>query len=393
MRAWLRRNINFASGAESAHAAPPRPRPSFATELFHLYFSYGITVGVGYSFSFSPSVIIIASYFAKRRALATGLAVAGSGVGTFAMAPITQGLLDAMGWRDTLRVLAGVSFVTIFVCGCTYAPLMPSRGLRSALTGPLFDPGLIRDVPFVLMCTSVAVGAWGYTTPFVHLVKVCPPPVLVIGVPRGPLCLARLTPVHCRSRPPARHRATAPALGTPPQFATGDAHVDPAAAALLISYLGIASTCGRVLLGRIGDSPRVSRLAVYQFSMSLCGLSLLLLPFSTSQAPIVVFSIVYGLFAGSFIALMPVIVTDLVGVAKLPAGLGLMYTVQTATSLLGAPSAGWLYDASGDYRSSFVVSGCTMLLAALILAFVPAALRRRRPPPVAVSSAAAVAGS
>lgn len=42
--------------------------------------------------------------FARRRSLAIGVAVSGSGCGTFGMAAITNALLHAFGWRIALRV-------------------------------------------------------------------------------------------------------------------------------------------------------------------------------------------------------------------------------------------------------------------------------------------------
>lgn len=38
-------------------------------------------------------------YFERRRSLATGLALAGSGVGTFVFAPLCVALINAMGWK------------------------------------------------------------------------------------------------------------------------------------------------------------------------------------------------------------------------------------------------------------------------------------------------------
>lgn len=54
-----------------------------------------------------PSVIIVGYYFEKWRPLATGIALCGSGVGTFILAPISTQLIEKYGWRNALLMQAG----------------------------------------------------------------------------------------------------------------------------------------------------------------------------------------------------------------------------------------------------------------------------------------------
>lgn len=65
--------------------------------------------GIGFGMVYMPAVLTVGFYFEKWRALATGLALCGSGVGTFAMAPITEKLNESLGWRGTMLVTAGLS--------------------------------------------------------------------------------------------------------------------------------------------------------------------------------------------------------------------------------------------------------------------------------------------
>lgn len=53
------------------------------------------------------AVLIPGFYFDKWRALATGIAVCGSGIGTFVLAPLNAYLVEMYGWRITLMVQAG----------------------------------------------------------------------------------------------------------------------------------------------------------------------------------------------------------------------------------------------------------------------------------------------
>lgn len=58
---------------------------------------------------YMPAVLVVGFYFERWRALATGLALCGSGVGTFVLSPLTKYLLTSYSWATTLVVHAGVN--------------------------------------------------------------------------------------------------------------------------------------------------------------------------------------------------------------------------------------------------------------------------------------------
>lgn len=64
-------------------------------------------IGIGFGLIFVPAVITIGFYFEKWRALATGIAVCGSGIGTFIMAPVSDWLIEKYSWRKALIIQAG----------------------------------------------------------------------------------------------------------------------------------------------------------------------------------------------------------------------------------------------------------------------------------------------
>ncbi|KRZ53289.1 Monocarboxylate transporter 5, partial [Trichinella nativa] len=57
-----------------------------------------------------------------RRALATGLAVCGTGIGTFMFPPLIKIFLDQYTWQQTVMLLAGIT-MHCFICGALYRPL------------------------------------------------------------------------------------------------------------------------------------------------------------------------------------------------------------------------------------------------------------------------------
>lgn len=89
---------------------------SFTNSIEVLFLTFGVLSGFGLSLCYVASVVIVAYYFDKKRSLATGLSVCGSGIGTFIFAPLTQILLEEYGWRGTTLILAGL-FLNLAVCG------------------------------------------------------------------------------------------------------------------------------------------------------------------------------------------------------------------------------------------------------------------------------------
>jgi hypothetical protein len=79
----------------------------FATRLEHLFIAFSFA-GLGLALCYVTSIVSVAYYFERRRSLATGLAVCGSGFGTFLFAPLTIFLLKEYGWRGTLLILGAI---------------------------------------------------------------------------------------------------------------------------------------------------------------------------------------------------------------------------------------------------------------------------------------------
>jgi MFS family permease len=55
--------------------------------------TYGVMGGIGFGMIYLPAVVCVGYYFEKKRSLATGIAVCGSGFGTFAFAPLATYLV------------------------------------------------------------------------------------------------------------------------------------------------------------------------------------------------------------------------------------------------------------------------------------------------------------
>lgn len=97
---------------------------SFAESVEFLFIVYGVLGGIGFCMVYIPAVVIIGFYFEKWRALATGLALCGSGVGTFVFSPVTNLLLETTGWRKTLAI-QGCFILCCAIFGLAFRPIQP----------------------------------------------------------------------------------------------------------------------------------------------------------------------------------------------------------------------------------------------------------------------------
>ena len=86
--------------------------------LIGIYLSYGFIMGIGLGTGYLSPVKTLMLWFADRKGLATGLAVAGFGAAKAIASPIMQALLANLGEGGVYKmfyILAGVYFVMMFV--------------------------------------------------------------------------------------------------------------------------------------------------------------------------------------------------------------------------------------------------------------------------------------
>lgn len=94
----------------------------FAQNVFTLFITIGLGGGLGFGLIYLPAIVSVTMYFEKLRSLATGIAVCGSGFGTFIFAPLTEILITTYGWRGALLIISGVVF-NCAIFGAMFRPL------------------------------------------------------------------------------------------------------------------------------------------------------------------------------------------------------------------------------------------------------------------------------
>lgn len=112
-----------------------------------------VFAGLGFGMIYLPAIVSVTCYFDKYRSLATGIAVCGSGLGTFIFAPLVDYLVQNHGWKITLAVISGlVLLCTVF--GMLFRPLSTtvddndgdSEGVRPALTNRAVTPTVVLNI-------------------------------------------------------------------------------------------------------------------------------------------------------------------------------------------------------------------------------------------------------
>ena len=78
-----------------------------------------------------PAYLSVGFYFDKKRALATGIASSGTGVGTLILAPVTAQLLELMDWKNTVVMIGGLFLHTV-LCGAVMRPMYFSPKSRES---------------------------------------------------------------------------------------------------------------------------------------------------------------------------------------------------------------------------------------------------------------------
>jgi MFS family permease len=82
--------------------------------LWQVYATYSLGVGVGVGIAYVPSVGAVQRWFIRQRGFASGLAVAGIGLGTLLMPPIAAALIPRFGWRWAYTIF-GIAVLLIMV--------------------------------------------------------------------------------------------------------------------------------------------------------------------------------------------------------------------------------------------------------------------------------------
>jgi OFA family oxalate/formate antiporter-like MFS transporter len=304
---------------------------SAARSIFEVYAAYGLGVGLGVGCAYVPAIGAVQRWFVKRRGFASGLAVSGIGVGTLVMPPLASWLIDILGWRNAYLALGG--FAAIIGVGMSW---LLADDPRDRGTGPdgvppeanASGPGragasigeAIRSPQFAGLYAACLISSFGVFVPFVHLV---------------PYAL--------------------------------DHHIDQSAAVLLLGAIGVGSTVGRFFLGALADRIGRHSFLLAMFIGMAAALSIWVI--AAGFLSLAVFALLFGIFYGGWVAILPAVVMDHFGGRNVSGIIGFLYTSVAIGTLVGPSTAGFIFDVRHSYTLPILASIGANIIAAGIAAF------------------------
>ncbi|KAJ5232593.1 hypothetical protein N7468_005549 [Penicillium chermesinum] len=235
---------------------------SLSQNVTHLILTQGIFYAIGGSIAYSPCILLMEEWFDRRKGLAFGVMWAGTGLGGVILPICMQQLLDKYGFRTALRAFA----IALFLFTAPLVYFVKPRGPVTHSRPSPAPPNLrfLFTSTFALFQVCNIVEALGFFLPSLYL------------------------PTYAEM------------LGASSSLQ-----------ALTVILFNVASVGGCVLMGAIVDKFHVTTCILISTVGSTIGV-FLIWGFSLSLAPLYVFSVVYGLFAGSYTSTWPGIMRDVV---------------------------------------------------------------------------------
>ncbi|XP_053622340.1 monocarboxylate transporter 12 isoform X2 [Plodia interpunctella] len=143
-----------------------------------------------------------------------------------------------------------------------------------------------------------------------------------------------------------------------------------AAAGRLVAISAVLDLCGRLGLGWLCDLHLFCRRKAYIVSILVAGAAVLALPSLSSWWSLAIASGAYGLCLGCWFLLVPVLLADAFGTARIASSYGLVRMFQSIAAVSVPPTAGLLRDVTGGYSWCFYGMGSCMVLGSIpVIAF------------------------
>ena len=307
---------------------------SYVHELWLLLLTYSFCVGAASSLTFHSGICVSGLFFLKRRSIATGMVVAGAGLGNVIIPLITQALITAYDWRVAMRVMAGVLAVVELLPIIVYRPVRHPPGYnpnREEIAFEIVEPGhqpsthwhyhrgylqLLKDPMLIALLSTLILGSFGIMQPFLFVAK------LSVDV----------------------------------------FHATSSQAATTLSIIGATSTAGRLLIGIFVDRFPTSKYWAFALAWLVLGVTTILMPIGGGLDVLYFLCALFGLAHGTMVSLNPILLRSFTEGKDVPKSFGLSMTAQSPVLLISGPSAGWVFAAAG-YGAGFGMGGGVMCMA------------------------------
>jgi len=304
---------------------------SFATadDRLPIVLGFGILTGLGIGLGYAAATPAAVKWFPpSRKGLVTGIVVAGFGLASVYIAPVTTWLLGSQGIPGTFRVL-GIAFLTVTVL---LAQLLsnPPAGYLPAVAGARADAAaasapdadydwrdMVRTKQFVLLWFMYAFSAFAGLMIIGHMAKIAA--LQLVGFDLG---------------------------------------------FVLVAVLAVGNAAGRIVAGIVADRIGGVRtmLGVFVLQSILMGA----LAFSSTPFALVPVAAAVGFCYGANLSLFPTTTAGFFGTKNLGVNYGLIFTAWGVGGVFGSMTAGTIVDSTGAYSIAYGVAAVLCLAAAAL---------------------------
>jgi MFS family permease len=233
---------------------------SFCDTVPELIGVQGAIFGIGGCLAFCPCFSFIDQWFDKRKGMAFGIICSAAGVGGAGIPPVLEGLLGSVGFRSTMRIIAGVFFILALPLAFFIKPRVPHDLTPKK---KLFNFHSARSRFFLIHQASNVIQACGFYLPNIFL------------------------PTFVRQQ-----------FGTSTFLST-----------LTIMLFNLAATAGLASMGALTDRFRSTTCILISAVGSAVSV-FLVWGLSTSLPVVYVYCVFYGLFAGCWPSVWPAIMRE-----------------------------------------------------------------------------------
>ena len=317
---------------------------SHITSLWGLYATYSLLCGVGTGIVYIGIVGLMVRWFPERRGLATGVVAAGYGFGAILTTFPIDSMMKASGYQHTLIVF-GAIFAAIGLIGALLLRSPPEGAIAAATAAPGAKSGsytpmaMLRSTVFWLMFAMMSMMSTG-----------------------GLMVITQFT-------------SFAKAFGIGPTTTVVIFGATLAAIPTALTFDRITNGLTRPFFGWVSD--HIGRENTMAIAFILEGVAVfLMLQYRSDPYLLVILSGLVFFGWGEIFSLFPSTLTDTFGTEYATTNYGFLYMAQGVGSILGAPIAAMIYEATGSWLPVFGLVISMDILTGLLALFALKPLRR-----------------
>ncbi len=315
----------------------------FATSKMHLYLTFGLIAGLGGGLVYLPPIATAPKWWPDRRALATGFAVVGLGLGSFIMAPLATSIINnpAYGWRYVFYFVGiAMGIMGLLSAACLSVPPKGWKPKGWTPPAPSADQGVVKETrDFTFSETIRTPQFW-----MLYVGYFC-------GAFAGLMVIGHI----------AGHGI--------------DSGLQPMQAAMVVSTLAVFNAATRILIGYAADKFGAKASLVTIMAVQVAAMALLY-PAGKDVVFLGVIAALIGWNYGAMFTLFPSTCLHYYGPTSQGANYGLLFTSFGFAGFVGPYVGGMLKDITKSYYVPFIVGAVVVAIAVLMIALVKAPAKK-----------------